>query len=265
MHPALADAVADLVPPRVTFGELVARAVRVLIASPASVWAICACLAALRAGVRLTEQALGLAGEGVAPTPTVWATTTVEVFGGAALTGLALRRWLAPRLGWRLDRGFWAYLALAGLASFSFSAPSLLQIPMEVVLPGAPRSSPALTLLLQTTVFLALAYVYARLMLWPMTRLVGERALGPAGAWRAMRGGSWPYVGAVVLVSLPVMLATGGLGRLLERGLGPPGAWAEVAMTSLGLALVELFAAAASAIVYRQRARTEADVAEVFD
>ncbi|WP_334161985.1 hypothetical protein [Phenylobacterium sp.] len=265
MHPALAEAVADLVPPRVTFGELVARAGRVLAASPAAVWALWAALAGLYAAQEFAERRLGLGGEGASPTPALWATTVAGDVVAVALSGLAVRRWLAPERGWRLDLGFWTYVALAGLASLSFSAPDLLGVTHLLAAtdrggPGEPWSSFA-----ELAFMLALAYPLARLMLWPTARLVGDPGPGPRGSWRAMPGAVWPYIGAVVLPALALMILVSAPARLLAGLLLPRAAWVPQLIEAVTLALVEAFAAAAAAVVYRQRARAEAGVAEVFD
>ena len=124
----------------------------------------------------------------------------------AGLAALTLRLFLAPGRGWwRPDRGFWTCVGLLILASLGYST---LGIILLLRLPHAQLATLELRLGLSLVAQIALTLIYARLVLWPIGLLMGEREMTPVRAWGLMRGQMVGFVVAAVIVHLPVLLVT---------------------------------------------------------
>jgi hypothetical protein len=167
---------------------------------------------------------------------------------------LALRLFLGGRL-WRApDRGFWicaGLLMLAGVESLAQGRLLFLGHP-NLSDPGgvAVRS---LTTLLGG---LLQAWIFTRLLLWPIGPLAGETGMTPGRSWRLMDGYVVPYVAAVILINLPITLWS--VIPTLLGGAARHAALTDLSARTLTAALfgppVQLLGRAMAVLLYRARA-----------
>jgi hypothetical protein len=133
----------------------------------------------------------------------------LNVAPGAVLGTLALRLFLGGGRPWRApDRGFWicaGLLMAADLASFALS--QLIGVSRPALGGQAGVGLYGVILLVELVVQ---AWIFARLMLWPIGALAGEAAMTPGRSWRPMDGYVPAYVVAVILINLPLTVATTG-------------------------------------------------------
>ena len=118
----------------------------------------------------------------------------------------------------RLDGGLWGYVGLSFLGQAAWTLISVVSSPLaERAVLLAPGAKPPPELMPEMIGSLAgfalLAFLFARLALWPAAQLMGEKTIGPVASWRRMRGAVWPLVAASVLLVLPV--AVTGLALLI--------------------------------------------------
>jgi hypothetical protein len=187
--------------------------------------------------------------------PADFAQVLLSAVVGAILAALALRLFLGPGRGWwRPDRGFWIGAGLLAAASLGNWAVGLLG------LVGAPAGGLVQAELRLGAVFLPqvlLAWVYARLMLWPIGALAAADPAMTAGrSWGLMGGQVVSFVGAAILVSLPLILATpayalgvsfAGRHRVVDDLI-----WLQVATAVFGPA-AQLMQHAMAAVIWRAK------------
>lgn len=135
----------------------------------------------------------------------------------AILSALMLRLFLAPRTRWwRPDRNLAAAVAILALANLGASAFALAGIagldlpgPLTVTKIGARAG-------LQLAALIVQLFVYSHLVLWPAGAAAGDREMTPARSWRLMGGHALSYIGAVIVLQLPMFLwvTIAGLARL---------------------------------------------------
>ena len=136
----------------------------------------------------------------------------------AVLAALALRLFLLRGSGWlQPDRGFWVCVGLLTAATLGDSAITVLGLGHVADFRGAgisaTRAGLAAMELRQAGVLAAqalVAWIYVRLMLWPIGALMGEAAVTPARSWALMRGQVAGFVIAVIILSAPLFLASTG-------------------------------------------------------
>ena len=112
----------------------------------------------------------------------------------------------------RLDGGLWGYVGLSFAGQAAWTLITVVTSPLAeraiALAPGARPPPELLPEMIGALVgFGVLAFLFARLALWPAARLMGETAIGPAASWRRMRGAVWPLVASTLLLVLPVAMA----------------------------------------------------------
>lgn len=112
-------------------------------------------------------------------------------------------------------------------------------------------------------------YLGAKLLLWPIGRLMGRPELGPGRSWRLMRRATRGYVLAHVLAILPFTLATTvWMANVVLSGASPAEAAGQGWFTR-GVAFAmqgfTIFSLAISATIYALRVEAPATMADVFD
>ncbi len=116
----------------------------------------------------------------------------------------------------RLDGGLWGYVGLSFAAQAAWTLITVVSSPLAeraVLLPPGAKPPPELLpeMIGALVGFGVLAFLFARLALWPAAQLMGETSIGPLASWRRMRGAVWPLVAASVLLVLPVALTGGAI------------------------------------------------------
>jgi len=155
----------------------------------------------------------------------------------AILAALALRLFLVPGPDWwRVDRGFAVCVGLLVLAALGNSAVGALGLAGLKDLP--PRGLGYLELRMGT-VFISeavVAWIYVRLMLWPIGALVAaEPAMTPGRSWSLMRGQVLGFIIAAILLSLPPILISRGYtmaGLFAHRPLAAEIGWFRISPPS---------------------------------
>jgi hypothetical protein len=132
------------------------------------------------------------------------------VIGAFALRALISGKAERPRL----DKGFWAYGSLSLAAAAIWTAVTVTTSPLaERAIAIQPPATPPPELLPEMlgalVGFAVLALIFARLALWPVSKLMGEAGVGAAGSWRRMRGAVWPLIAATLVLVLPVLMLSG--------------------------------------------------------
>jgi len=155
----------------------------------------------------------------------------------------------------RPNGGFWAYAGLTLAAAGAGTAVTLLTAPLaEQAILSQAAAKPATDLLPLMVAalagFLVMALVFARLVLWPVALLAGEKGLGPVASWRRMRGAVWPLIAGTLLLVLPVTLI--GSSVLM---LAPTLPLASAPVVGLMGALEGALQLAVTAAVYRARVK----------
>jgi hypothetical protein len=127
-----------------------------------------------------------------------------NIVASGLLGALALRLFLDGR-PWRApDRSFWICAGLLMLASLESFVQGRLIIPGRPGL-GDPGAMAVRSLVIFAGVLLQ-AWIFTRLLLWPIGALAGEAAMTPRRSWRLMDGYVLGYVAAVILINLPITL-----------------------------------------------------------
>jgi hypothetical protein len=164
--------------------------------------------------------------------------TTVWCMGTRAI--LTRVRW------WAMDRPLLEAAALlAGWNLFALLLGDGLTIVQQTVVPQL-----ALVVdLMGLTAFVLQFWVGARLMLWPVGRLMAEHKMTPVRSWRLMRGAVWPYITGGIFVAVAPAI----VGVILFGPYRHGGAVWHVAIASPFLGLGSLLTASLSAQLYRLR------------
>ncbi|THD50789.1 hypothetical protein [Phenylobacterium sp.] len=178
-----------------------------------------------------------------------------NVIPGAVLGALALRLFLGGGRPWRApDRGFWictGLLIAADLVSFALSRLIAFEQP-GYANPGGV----ALYGLILLAQLLIQAWLFTRLLLWPIGALAGEAAMTPRRSFSLMDGYVLGFVAAVILVNVPLTLATTGFtllsGASRHPGLGQISPTTEALFALIGPP-VHLLERAMAALLYRAR------------
>jgi hypothetical protein len=163
---------------------------------------------------------------------------------------------------WRLDRGFWGYVAIiATLAALQTAAPAAASRLMSAPGGSIVAQATPLAILIRLAVILAVFWLGARIVLWTIGVLIGDRRLGFAFAWRAMGGAVFAYLLAYALAVGPLYVAdTVAATWFYRSGVLPALGLVGAAYTAIGFVTAGLHVEA-----YRQRlGPSEADLAEVF-
>jgi hypothetical protein len=172
-------------------------------------------------------------------------------FVAALVSGVAVRLMLGRgRAAWKPDGGLFAYAVIVGLAATAVSAVSAIMgpIPTPGAAPGALMANTGVAAAALAAGF-ALIWAAARLTLWPVGLLFGASDLGPALAWRRMRGVVLGYGMATLLLAAPIVIL-GLLVVMLTQTQGP--LVSHLAIAPLG-GLLALVAGAVAVEVYRAR------------
>jgi hypothetical protein len=111
----------------------------------------------------------------------------------------------------------------------------------------------------------AAAFVFARLLLWPVGLLLARPELTPRRSWMRMRGYTTAYVGSWLGLFTPVLVLALAAYGLVERVAGPDSPAADVADILFAAALTAILTAL-SAVAYERRMGVASEsLADVFD
>lgn len=218
-----------------------------LLALVATVLATGLAVGAREAGVSLSDDDLSVGH---------WSYELLKALAAAVVSGLALRVLLpgpgAGRL--RLDRGFAAYVGLVAAARFVAAL-------LFGLLGGGQDPDGAgevILFLLAGVVSVVLTFfVYARLLLWPIGRLMGE-AVPPARSWALMRGATLGYLLAIVLTFVPTVIPYVIMSISLGLDMGvDTAALPTIVVDEAFTAVWTLIGVAIAAAVYRARVMGE--------
>ena len=241
-------------------GPLAGAAVRLVRGAPRGFWTTLAVLMVLGLAMDVGARRMGVPLDGPQVVSATWGYLGVLAVVNAALTGFALHILLTGHPPRRLDAGFLGFVIWTG-------AVSLLANGLMSLIQGAQGAPPAEVLprfLLVAVCGLAGTIVLTRLLLLPTAWLVGDPGATPAGAWGRMRGQLVRYIGASILLSLPVVMvgvlvvaATGG-------AAGEPSVAARIAAQLMATALAGL-SAALTAVIYLRQVGAPQRLAEVVE
>lgn len=252
-------------PNNIRDGSLAGAAVRSLTSAPREVWIALAALLAFNVSVRLVAGRLGIAVDEFSLAPGYVAYAAIEGLAAAAGVGLVMYSFLTGHPPARLGRGFASFVGFT--AGVSLLSTALIGFAFSSA--GGPPTSAspelALRFLVVSVGLIGGIVVFVRLLLLPIGWLVGQ-PLTLATAWARMRGQVMGYIGATIILSLPVtllvMLVAGAAGA--AKGAPP-----SVPVMIVEEALVILYAAitaALNAVMYLRRAGDpQQRLGEVFD
>jgi len=98
-------------------------------------------------------------------------------------------------------------------------------------------------------------WIFARLLLWPIGAVAGDATVTPRRSWGLMNGYVLGFVVAVILVNLPLTLATTGYAMLAPHRHAPPGTLTPTFIVAFGLLgpPAHLLERAMSVLLYRAR------------
>lgn len=218
---------------------------------------LCLALAAVKALGGGLKRLLDIPGNLADITPAYLAFVVIMAAAASAVAAVMLRLFLGRGPEWRrAGRGFIVAVGLLTLASLTFSALTVLTM-------GRARLGPPGQVLFREGLLLiesmVAGWICVRLLLWPIGALAGDASMTPGRSWRLMRGYVAPYVGVVVLFSLPTAILPP-----LAVALRLTGVAAVIDHTAAVLAVVgpiaALFQHAAAASLYRDRTAAEAAV-----
>jgi hypothetical protein len=176
---------------------------------------------------------------------------------GAILAALALRLFLVRGRGWwHVDRGFAVCVGLLALAGLGNSAVAALSLGgLKDLTPGGLGYLE----LRMGAVFIpqaVLAWIYVRLMLWPIGALVAaDAAMTPGRSWALMRGQVAGFVVAAIVLSLPLILVTplyAAAGVLTHHGQVGGLTWLRIA-TAVFSPAAHLMQHAMAAVIWRAK------------
>lgn len=252
-------------PPALKGMHVAAAAWRAMRARPRPLVAIGAAYAAFAVASQWAARALAVTEGLPAVTPRFVAYSLVGGALGALFAALTLRTLLQPgRPAWRPDAGLFAYVVLLTVAGAGLN---LLVLgygnppPADAADPAAAAAFLGRAVLVMG-LYLVAAWACLRLMLWPISLLLGEGAVPPGRSYRLMRGAVWPYIfGAAILGVGPVIV----WGVVASQYTAQGGEWRLV----IGAPFLVFFAMACAAVgaeVYRRRVATApGGVADAFD
>jgi hypothetical protein len=241
---------------------LVAAGIRVMAAR----WPQAAALWAVGTALGWGTLALQAAGGGVLKhaslSPSWLGFEAFNLLSAGILSALGYRLFLSRGRDWlRFDKAFWIGAGLLALASAGVAALGLVDLavhPLRPVGAGALRGT-GLGSLSRFAGQLLLYWVYARLLLWPLSRLDpttegGVPSITPRRSFALMAGYVGPYLIAMILISLPGGLFTIAYFIAAPRGVSIPdhvqsATWMLVAI-SPGFSLL---GHAMAVVVYRAR------------
>ncbi len=252
-------------------GGLAGATLRTLTTAPREVWVALAALLAFNVSLRLVAGRLGIAVDDFSVKPGYIAYVVIEGLAAAACVGLVMHSLLTGHPPPRLGRGFLGFVGFTGGVSLLSTALVAFVFASSVgasggASAGAGAEGVALRFGVVAVGLVGGIFVFVRLLLLPIGWLVGERGLTPSVAWGRMRGQVTAYIGATIILSLPitlmVMLVAGAAGAAEGAPLSPP-------VMILGEALVILYVAvtaALNAVMYLRRAGDpQQRLSEVFD
>ena len=250
-------------PPALKGTHVAAAAWRAMRARARPLVVIGAAYAAFAVASQWAARALSVTEGLPAVTPRFVAYSVVGGALGALFAALTLRTLLQPeRPAWRPDAGLFAYLVLLTAAGVGLN---LLMLGYGTP-PGAEDPAAATAFLgraiLVLGVYFVAAWVCLRLMLWPISLLLGEGTVPPGRSFRLMRRAVWPFVFAAAILGVgPVIV----WGVVASQYTSQGGEWRLV----IGAPFLVFFAMACAAVgaeVYRRRVVTApGGVADAFD
>ncbi len=167
-------------------------------------------------------------------------------FAPGLAAGLAIRAMLGRRSRWAIDGPFLIFIALYGASTFvTFLFADLFEVTSRIFPPLT-----ALPLLLAGVVLMfVVLWVYARLILWPVGRLMGDEAFSAARSWQLMRGAVGAYIlGLILVVAAPVIV-----GAVIYSPYRHDGALWRIVAAAPVQGLAGLLSSALTAVLYRRR------------
>jgi hypothetical protein len=241
---------------------LVAAGVRVMAGrwpQAAALWAVSTALAW---GTMALQAAGGSLLKHATLSPSWLGFEAFSLLSAGILSALGYRLFLSRGRDWlRFDRAFWVGAGLLALASAGVTALGLVNLAVHPVRPagaGALRGA-GFGSLSSLAGQLFLYWVYARLLLWPLSRLDPTTegcvpSITPRRSFALMAGYVGPYLIAMILISLPGGLFTIAYFIAAPRGVSIPdhvqsATWVLAAI-SPGLSLL---GRAMAAVVYWAR------------
>lgn len=235
-------------PPHVTGSALADEAFRLVRADLATLWPF-GLLAAAGSGtvlmlgsatqVEINRQLISL-------WPQRLGYDLVVSFAPGLAAGLAIRAMLGGRSRWTIDGPFLVFLGLYGMSTLAtLLVGDLFELTSRWI---APLPALALTLAGVVVMFVVL-WAYARLILWPVGRLMGDEAFSAARSWRLMRGAVGAYIlGLILVVAAPAIL-----GAIIYSPYRHDGALWRIVVTAPVQGLAGLLSSALTAVLYRRR------------
>jgi hypothetical protein len=185
--------------------SLIAAGLRAMARRPVEVGALWAAGAAVIFATQAVRPAVALAFLVPGLSPVWWGIGAFNVVSSGLLGALALRLFLGGGRPWRApDRGFWICAGLLMLAGLESLAQGRLLILGRPAL-GDPGGL-ALRSLITLVGVLLQAWIFTRLLLWPIGAVAGDAGMTPGRSWRLMDGYVLGYVAAVILINLPITL-----------------------------------------------------------
>jgi hypothetical protein len=225
----------DAPPPRLRAGQVLIGALNTFRAAWPWAWPIWLTLVLFELASNLVFHMSGVNVLAQAVTVERLIAAATSILGATAIAGAALRAHIAPGAAHRPDSGFFIYVMAVGGAALVSQVPVLATQGMgEQALMGAVFGT------------LLMGLVFLKLLLWPIARLMGDRSLTFAGAWRLMDGAVWAWILATLVLQVPPTLL--GLALIAPETAGdmPPDPDLTV---ELAIALVSIPAVMASVAI----------------
>jgi len=198
--------------------------------------------------------------------PAYWAYLAATMVLEGVLAALATRVLIDGPAGWlKLDRGLIEYVAIVCVLGAVLTAVGLGYSTMaarQYQQNGGVDPQAMLWFALATVAAYAVAlYVWFRLSLWPLARLMGRREITPGRAWRLMLRATRGLLFAYALAAMPIVLIyLGAFGASGWVGIDDVPAWVEY----LCVAAWSVASYGMVATIYHLRVENPATVADVF-
>ena len=247
-------------PAEVADGPLVGAVVRLLMAAPRGLWPLLAVMLIVDLAMELAARQAGLSLDGKTFGPGEWAYLVALALVNATLVGTMLHLLLTGRRPAGPRRGVIGYVLWTAAIAISTNSLAFFMVDTQALPPAQvlPRFLVIAVAVIGGTI------VVTRLMLLPIAWLVADPGATAARSWGRMHGQVLSYIGASLMLSLPVVL----VGILLVSASGSQPGQLSVAgqMISqvMGVALAAI-STALSAVVYLRRVGVPEGVGEGVD
>jgi hypothetical protein len=129
----------------------------------------------------------------------VTANAVVSGLAGAMALRATLR---TPEPWWRPDLRLLQCAGLLALTDLAFDADAVVMVGVAQAVPGSAVAA----FVAGAAFYPVLAWVFTKLMLWPIGRLTGRSDVTPGASWAATRGLVLSWLGARLITALPMVL-----------------------------------------------------------